>query len=139
MLRLYNQITEKNYTRVSEVPKYKKLLFTLCWFHAILVERKKFKSLGWNVVYSFNDKNNGVMSIAHKNKELVQKEDEILSKLSNTTGSLLDDENLINTLHSIKETGEKLKQELETSESNIRKIDGLRENYRPCATKASVL
>ena len=55
MLRLYNQITEKNYTRVSEVPKYKKLLFTLCWFHAILVERKKFKSLGWNVVYSFND------------------------------------------------------------------------------------
>ena len=85
------------------------------------------------------DKNNGVMSIAHKNKELVQKEDEILSKLSNTTGSLLDDENLINTLHSIKETGEKLKQELETSESNIRKIDGLRENYRPCATKASVL
>ena len=85
------------------------------------------------------DKNNGVLSIARKNKELVEKEDEILSKLSNTTGSLLDDENLINTLHSIKETGEKLKQELEASESHIRKVDGLRENYRPCATKASVL
>lgn len=85
------------------------------------------------------DKNNSVLSIAHKNKELVEKEDEILSRLSNSTGSLLDDENLINTLHSIKETGEKLKQDLESSESNIRKLDGLRENYRPCATKASVL
>ena len=35
--------------------KYKKLLFNLCFFHAILLERKKFQQLGWNVVYSFND------------------------------------------------------------------------------------
>lgn len=27
----------------------------MCWFHTILIERKKFKSLGWNVAYSFND------------------------------------------------------------------------------------
>jgi len=27
----------------------------LCWFHTILIERKKFRSLGWNVNYSFND------------------------------------------------------------------------------------
>jgi hypothetical protein len=25
------------------------------WFHTILIERKKFRSLGWNVSYSFND------------------------------------------------------------------------------------
>jgi len=27
----------------------------LSWFHTILIERKKFKSLGWNVTYAFND------------------------------------------------------------------------------------
>lgn len=27
----------------------------MCWFHTILIERKKFKSLGWNISYSFND------------------------------------------------------------------------------------
>ena len=34
---------------------YKKLLFSLTWFHAIIIERKRFKNLGWNVVYDFND------------------------------------------------------------------------------------
>jgi len=30
-------------------------VFGLSWFHTILIERKKFRSLGWNVSYSFND------------------------------------------------------------------------------------
>lgn len=34
---------------------FRKAVFGLCWFHTILIERKKFKSLGWNVNYSFND------------------------------------------------------------------------------------
>lgn len=40
--------------------KYKKLLYSLCWYHSILTERKKFKNLGWNVTYSFNDSDFGV-------------------------------------------------------------------------------
>jgi dynein heavy chain len=39
----------------SEKGKYKKLLFALSWFHSIIIERAKFKSLGWNVKYDFND------------------------------------------------------------------------------------
>jgi dynein heavy chain len=31
------------------------LLFSLTWFHAIIIERKRFKNLGWNVTYDFND------------------------------------------------------------------------------------
>jgi dynein heavy chain len=34
---------------------YKKLLFSLSWFHAVVIERKRFKNLGWNVVYDFNE------------------------------------------------------------------------------------
>jgi len=30
-------------------------VFGLAWFHTVLTERKKFKTLGWNVSYSFND------------------------------------------------------------------------------------
>lgn len=39
----------------NEKMKYKKLLFSLCWFHSVIIERKKFKTLGWNIVYDFND------------------------------------------------------------------------------------
>lgn len=48
-------LAQESYTRVKEVQKYRRLFFSLCWFHAILLERKKFKMLGWNIGYDFND------------------------------------------------------------------------------------
>ncbi|XP_076804743.1 dynein axonemal heavy chain 2-like [Clavelina lepadiformis] len=55
MKRLYNQVTEQQFERCTKPSKYKKLLFALCFFHSLLIERKKFLMLGWNIIYGFND------------------------------------------------------------------------------------
>ena len=35
--------------------KYSKLLFALTYFHAVMLERRKFRTLGINIPYDFND------------------------------------------------------------------------------------
>lgn len=35
MSRLYNNMTEDDFSRCSKPAKYKKLLFSLCWFHSV--------------------------------------------------------------------------------------------------------
>jgi len=47
-------VTEGQFARCGQQFAYKKLLFALAWFHAILLERKKFKSLGFSIPYDFN-------------------------------------------------------------------------------------
>lgn len=48
MLRLYDSMGS-TFTEVERERDFRKAIYGLCWFHAILIERKKFKSLGWNV------------------------------------------------------------------------------------------
>jgi dynein heavy chain len=55
LLTLYNTIGETQFNRCSLQSVYKKLLFGLVWFHALLLERRKFKSLGFNIPYDFNE------------------------------------------------------------------------------------
>lgn len=55
MLRLYNSLSEEDFAQRSlQHPQiYRNLLFSLCFFHSVLLERRKFGTLGYNVIYDF--------------------------------------------------------------------------------------
>ncbi|KAJ7527535.1 hypothetical protein O6H91_16G059900 [Diphasiastrum complanatum] len=55
LLRLYNQTTEESFTKCKAQEKYQKLFFALAYFHGVLLERRKFGTLGLNIPYDFND------------------------------------------------------------------------------------
>eukprot|EP00079_Xenopus_tropicalis_P031840 XP_017945611.1 PREDICTED: dynein heavy chain 2, axonemal [Xenopus tropicalis] len=55
MTRLYQLITEQQFSHCAKSSSYRRLLFSLCFFHSVLLERRKFLQLGWNIVYGFND------------------------------------------------------------------------------------
>eukprot|EP00798_Chlamydomonas_sp_ICE-L_P022533 gene22533-29660_t len=80
-----------------------------------------------------------VVSNAQMKKELKEIEDKILFMLSNSTGNILDDEELINTLSQSKVTSNEIQSKVAEAEVTEKQIDETRELYRPVAIRASLL
>lgn len=53
MLKVYGAKSE--FTTVMQDREFRKAVYGLAWFHTLVIERKKFRSLGWNVKYAFNE------------------------------------------------------------------------------------
>lgn len=73
------------------------------------------------------------------NKKMKELEANLLFKLVNTKGSLVDDESLIVVLQTTKKTAEEVTEQLEVAAETNLKISGAREEYRPVAIRGSII
>jgi dynein heavy chain len=55
LVRMFGNFTPESFEKTRKPEIYQKLVFCLAFFHATMLERKKFLTLGWNVVYDFNE------------------------------------------------------------------------------------
>lgn len=54
MLRSYLALDDAEFDSCAKPTSYKRLMFSLCFFNALIIERRKFGPLGWNIPYQFS-------------------------------------------------------------------------------------
>jgi dynein heavy chain, axonemal len=54
LLRSWDNFSQDTIDQCTQSDQMKACLFSLCWFHAVVVGRKRFGQQGWSRKYSFN-------------------------------------------------------------------------------------
>ncbi len=55
LARTFHEVKEEFYESCHKPEMFKKMLFALAFFHAVILERRKFGSIGWNIPYEWMD------------------------------------------------------------------------------------
>jgi len=79
------------------------------------------------------------LRVAAGKKKLVDLEDQILRLLSETEGSLLENESLVDTLQQSKVTSDEVVRQLKEAEETETRIDTKREEFRSAAKRSSIV
>ena len=77
--------------------------------------------------------------VNNNEKRLKYYEDKLLAQLSASSGNLIDDEELIETLADAKKASTEIKEKLSIAVETRKRINSAREEYRPVAIRGSVL
>lgn len=55
LLRVFGDVKEDVYNSCTKDYAYKKMFYALAFFHSVILERRKFGALGWNITYKWMD------------------------------------------------------------------------------------
>ena len=79
--RQYDNLNEEELEACSKPELFKSFFFSLCFFHAIVQDRRKFGPIGWNIKYDFTNEDLKVSRMQLKN--FLEEYDEVPYKVLN--------------------------------------------------------